>query len=172
MNAGIFCSSQTAVGANGRLRLAPLRKKRGCLHLDNPRKKPPPPMLEISGVHHVALIVSNLECSRHFYTQVLGFKVIAENYRSEKASWKVDLRVSEDLCLELFSFPAPPPRPSHPEACGLRHIAFRVTDLDSAVAYMRSHSVPVEAIRLDEFTGRRFTFCSDPDGLPLELYEC
>ena len=73
--------------------------------------------------------------------------------------------------MELFSFPAPPPRPSYPEACGLRHLAFAVADLDAAVVDLASRGVAAEPVRVDALTGRRFTFFADPDGLPLELYE-
>jgi len=127
--------------------------------------------MNIRGVHHVAIIASDIARSRHFYTEVLGFHVIAENYREERSSWKVDLQVKGGIRIELFTFPDPPPRPSGPEACGLRHLAFAVPDLDEAVGALRGKSVDVEPIRTDPYTGRRFTFFRDPDGLPLELYE-
>ena len=127
--------------------------------------------MEFSGLHHVAIIASNYPRSKHFYTQVLGLPVIAEVYREARDSWKLDLRLADGVQLELFSFPAPPPRVSRPEACGLRHLALRVPDMDVAVAHLRQHEVEVEAIRIDEYTGKRFTFFADPDGLPLELYE-
>lgn len=128
-------------------------------------------MLEIAGIHHVAIIASDYSRSRKFYTEVLGLAVIAENFRAERNSYKLDLRVDASTQIELFSFPNPPPRPSRPEACGLRHLALRVTDLDAAITHLNAHAVAVEPIRVDEYTGRRFTFFSDPDGLPLELYE-
>lgn len=127
--------------------------------------------MEFSGLHHVAIIASDYPRSKHFYTQVLGLPVIAEVYREARNSWKLDLRLVEGAQIELFSFPSPPPRVSRPEACGLRHLALRVPDMDVAVAHLRQHGVEVEAIRIDEYTGKRFTFFADPDGLPLELYE-
>lgn len=127
--------------------------------------------MNIAGVHHVAIIASDYARSRHFYTEILGLTVIAEAYRTERDSWKLDLRVGDGVQIELFSFPAPPPRVSRPEACGLRHLALRVMDIDEAVRHLQSHAVEVEAVRIDEYTGKRFTFFADPDGLPLELYE-
>ena len=127
--------------------------------------------MEFSGLHHVAIIASDYPRSKHFYTQVLGLPVVAEVYREARNSWKLDLRLADGVQLELFSFPAPPPRVSRPEACGLRHLALRVPDIEVAVHKLRQHEVAVEGIRIDEYTGKRFTFFADPDGLPLELYE-
>jgi glyoxylase I family protein len=126
--------------------------------------------MKIAGIHHVAIIASDYARSKHFYTEILGLAVIAEVYRQARDSWKLDLRVDGGVQIELFSFPSPPPRMSRPEACGLRHLAFRVGDLDAAVKHLDDHNVPVEPIRVDEYTGKRFTFFADPDGLPLELY--
>ncbi|HEX7872712.1 MAG TPA: VOC family protein [Sphingobium sp.] len=122
------------------------------------------------GVHHIAIIGSDYARSKHFYTELLGLPVIREVYRAERQSWKCDLDAG-NVQLELFSFPAPPPRPSRPEACGLRHLSFAVADLDREVARLEGLGVAVEPVRVDEYTGRRFTFFADPDGLPLELYE-
>jgi glyoxylase I family protein len=127
--------------------------------------------MKLLGIHHVAIIASDYPRSRRFYVEVLGLDVIAEHYREARDSWKLDLRVDEHTQIELFSFPSPPARVSRPEACGLRHLALRVADLDAAVAHLETHDVAVEPIRVDEFTGRRFTFFADPDDLPLELYE-
>ena len=127
--------------------------------------------MEFSGLHHVAIIASDYPRSKHFYTQVLGLPVIAEVYREARDSWKLDLRLSDGTQIELFSFPSPPPRVSRPEAWGLRHLALRVPDIEVAVRQLRQHEVAVEPIRIDEYTGKRFTFFADPDGLPLELYE-
>jgi len=127
--------------------------------------------MNLTGIHHVAIICSDYGRSRHFYTEVLGFPVLAETFRGDRHSYKLDLRVSETVQIELFSFPSPPPRPNRPEACGLRHLAFAVVDLDQAVADLTTRGIGVEPVRLDELTGRRFTFFQDPDGLPLELYE-
>ena len=127
--------------------------------------------MQFSGLHHVAIIASDYPRSKHFYTEVLGLPVIAEVYREARDSWKLDLRLADDMQIELFSFPAPPPRVSRPEACGLRHLALRVADIEEAVRHLQQHGVELEAIRVDEYTGKRFTFFADPDGLPLELYE-
>lgn len=123
------------------------------------------------GFHHAALIVKDYAVSKAFYCDVLGLEVLAENYREERGSWKLDLALDCGGQLEVFSFPNPPPRASQPEASGLRHLAFRVSDLDVAIATLAGHDIPVEPVRIDEFTGRRFTFFKDPDGLPLEFYE-
>ena len=123
------------------------------------------------GIHHIAIICSNYDRSKHFYVEVLGFPIIQETYREARKSYKLDLKVGENAQIELFSFPEPPPRPSTPEACGLRHLAFKVEKLDRSVADLKAKGIDVEPIRLDELTGKRFTFFKDPDGLPLELYE-
>ncbi|GLS91367.1 VOC family protein [Psychromonas marina] len=124
-----------------------------------------------NSIHHVAIICSDYEKSKHFYTAILGFTVIAENYREARQSYKLDLKLPDGGQLELFSFPNPPKRPSSPEALGLRHLAFDVASLEETCDYLLSKGVAVEAIRIDEFTGRKFTFFKDPDGLPLELYQ-
>jgi glyoxylase I family protein len=121
-------------------------------------------------IHHVAIICSDYARSRAFYRDVLGLRVIREVFRAERESWKCDLDAG-NAQIELFSFPAPPPRPSRPEAQGLRHLAFNVDDLDAQVARLGGSGVACEPIRVDEYTGQRFTFFADPDGLPLELYE-
>lgn len=125
----------------------------------------------IKSIHHIAIICSDYETSKRFYVEVLGFSIIRETYRAERQSYKLDLRVSDTEAIELFSFPDPPPRPSRPEACGLRHLAFAVTDLDATVAKLQNKGIEFEPIRLDELTHKRFVFFRDPDGLPLELYE-
>jgi len=129
------------------------------------------PSTLLQSIHHVAVIVSNYAASKHFYVNVLGLRVIAENYRAARSSYKLDLALPNGSQLELFSFPNPPARPSTPEACGLRHLAFVVQDLTATVAWLQSHAIEVEPIRVDEYTHKRFTFFKDPDGLPLELYE-
>lgn len=121
-------------------------------------------------IHHIAIICSNYERSRSFYSELLDFPIIREVYRAERQSWKCDLDAG-NAQIELFSFPSPPPRPSRPEACGLRHLSFVVDDLDREVARLEAEGVACEAVRVDPYTGRRFTFFADPDGLPLELYE-
>lgn len=125
----------------------------------------------IEKLHHIAIICADYEKSKWFYTSVLGFTIIRENYREARRSYKLDLSLNGEYLIELFSFPEPPPRPSRPEAAGLRHLAFGVKDIDAAVSHLRSHGVTTEPIRVDEFTGRKFTFFADPDELPLELYE-
>jgi glyoxylase I family protein len=124
----------------------------------------------LKAIHHVAIIASDYAVSKRFYTEMLGLPVIAETHRAARDSWKLDLAVG-DAQIELFSFPDPPARPSRPEARGLRHLAFAVDDLDAAVARLYAQGVTCEPMRLDDLTGRRFTFFQDPDGLPLELYE-
>ena len=125
----------------------------------------------LRAIHHAAIICSDYERSKAFYTDVLGLRVIAENYRAARQSWKLDLALPGGGQIELFSFPGAPPRPTTPEAQGLRHLAFAVDDLDAGCARLERLGVTVEPIRVDEYTGRRFTFFPDPDGLPLELYE-
>lgn len=125
----------------------------------------------LRSIHHVAIICSDYVVSKRFYTETLGLTVIAEHYRKARRSYKLDLALSDGAQLELFSFPDAPPRPSRPEAQGLRHLAFAVDDVAQCKAWLERQGVAVEAIRLDEYTGRRFTFFADPDGLPLELYE-
>lgn len=122
-------------------------------------------------IHHIAIIASNYERSKWFYTEVLKFPIIHEAYRADRQSYKLDLRVGEQGQIELFSFPNPPARPTRPEACGLRHLAFGVADLEAAIANLSRHGIQTEPIRTDEITGKRFTFFRDPDDLPLELYE-
>jgi glyoxylase I family protein len=122
-------------------------------------------------IHHVAIICSDYQVSRDFYTQVLGLGIIAETYRAERASYKLDLALPDGTQIELFSFPDAPPRVSRPEAQGLRHLAFEVDDVAACKAMLEAKGLEVEDIRLDELTGRRFVFFADPDGLPLELYE-
>ncbi len=121
-------------------------------------------------IHHVAIICSDYKTSKRFYSGLLGFSILKETWRAERQSWKCDL-VMGSIQLELFTFPDAPPRPSRPEALGLRHLAFAVSDLDIAVAKLTEAGIALEPIRVDEITGRRFTFFTDPDGLPLELYE-
>ena len=128
-------------------------------------------MLKLNRVHHIAIICSDYERSKHFYTEVLGLKVLREVYREARQSYKLDLEVGGHYQIELFSFPEPAARPSRPEAAGLRHLAFEVDDVAQAKQEIEKHGVVVEDIRVDEFTGKRFTFFADPDGLPVELYE-
>ena len=125
----------------------------------------------ILGFHHVAIIATDYAKSKHFYTQILGAEIIEETYRAARESYKLDLRFADGSQIELFSFPNPPQRPNSPEACGLRHLAFRVKDVQQAVEFLAKNAVECEPIRIDDLTGKRFTFFKDPDGLPLEFYE-
>lgn len=125
----------------------------------------------LNRIHHIAIICSDYERSKAFYLDVLGLEVIREVYREERQSYKLDLGLNGDYVLELFSFPDPPKRPSRPEAVGLRHLAFEVDDIESEVKRLEKKGVQVEPIRVDEYTTKRFTFFSDPDDLPIELYE-
>ncbi|CNI59703.1 VOC family protein [Yersinia vastinensis] len=128
-------------------------------------------MLAIRRVHHIAIIGSDYQVSKQFYCEVLGFTLASEVYREERDSWKADLALNGQYIIELFSFPTPAPRPSRPEACGLRHLAFQVDDIELAVRELELAGVICEVIRIDPYTESRFTFFNDPDGLPLELYE-
>jgi glyoxylase I family protein len=125
----------------------------------------------LNSIHHAAIICSDYQKSKHFYVSILGLEVIAENYREERDSFKLDLKLSNGGQIELFSFPNAPDRLSFPEALGLRHLAFNVESVESVKAHLLSRGVAVEPIRVDAYTNRKFTFFSDPDGLPLELYE-
>lgn len=122
-------------------------------------------------VHHIAIICSNYEVSKNFYVEKLGFMVLGEVYREERKSWKLDLAVNDVYQIELFSFPEPGARPSRPEAAGLRHLAFEVDDVENVMNELNLKGIETEPIRIDEFTGKKFTFFTDPDGLPLELYQ-
>jgi glyoxylase I family protein len=122
-------------------------------------------------VHHIAIICSNYQISKDFYVNKLGFKVLAEVYREERKSYKLDLAINGVYQIELFSFPEPTARPSRPEAAGLRHLAFEVDDIEKVIADLNAKEIATEPIRIDEFTGKKFTFFTDPDGLPLELYQ-
>ena len=125
----------------------------------------------LKSIHHAAIICSDYPRSKQFYVEILGLKVLAENYRSARDSWKLDLQLPDGGQVELFSFPGAPARPSYPEAQGLRHLAFVVDSVEDAKVQLEESGIAVEPVRVDEYTGKRFTFFSDPDGLPLELYE-
>jgi len=128
-------------------------------------------MLKLNRVHHIAIICSDYQRSKQFYSEVLGLKIVREVFRAERNSYKLDLQVAGEYQIELFSFPNPPSRLSRPEAAGLRHIAFEVDNIDEAIRHVNAHGVITEPIRIDEFTGKHFTFFADPDGLPIEFYE-
>ena len=122
-------------------------------------------------IHHLAIICSNYETSKDFYVNKLGFTIVAEAYRAERKSYKLDLAVNGIYQIELFSFENPPARPSRPEAQGLRHLAFEVASIEAEIERLKGHGIIAEPIRVDEFTDKKFTFFADPDGLPLEIYE-
>jgi len=128
-------------------------------------------MLQLTSLHHIAIICSDYERSKKFYTEVLGFQPMQEVYRSERQSYKLDLALNGTYLIELFSFPNPPKRVSRPEALGLRHLAFAVEDIHKEVQTLANLGIKTEPIRVDDTTGKRFTFFSDPDNLPLELYQ-
>jgi len=128
-------------------------------------------MTFLKSIHHIAIICSDYEKSKHFYTDILGFTIDREVYREQRDSYKLDLSLNGQYCIELFSFPDPPARISRPEACGLRHIAFEVEDIEAAIEYFQNKGIDTEPIRVDEFTGKKFTFFADPDNLPIELYQ-
>jgi glyoxylase I family protein len=125
----------------------------------------------INKVHHIAVICTNYAVSKAFYTDILGFTIIREVYRAERQSYKLDLAVNGVYTIELFSFPQPPERPSRPEAAGLRHLAFEVDNLEEIIGMLDEKGIVSEPVRVDEFTGKRFTFIADPDQLPIEFYE-
>ena len=127
--------------------------------------------MKIECLHHIAIICSDYAVSKAFYTEVLGMEIIKEVYREDRQSYKLDLALNGTYLIELFSFPEPPARPSRPEAAGLRHISFGVTSVEDAISSLSAKHIPSEAIRIDPFTGKKFTFFADPDGLPIELYE-
>nr|WP_315156702.1 VOC family protein [uncultured Flavobacterium sp.] len=128
-------------------------------------------MININKVHHIAIICLDYSKSKQFYIEVLGLTVVQEIYREERDSYKLDLALNGDYIIELFSFPNPPKRPSRPEATGLRHLAFEVSNLDETVTFLNSKNIESEPIRIDEMTQKRFTFIADPDELPIEFYE-
>jgi glyoxylase I family protein len=125
----------------------------------------------LNRLHHVAIICSDYKKSKHFYVEVLGLRIVREVYRAERQSYKLDLAVGDTYQIELFSFPDPPARPSRPEARGLRHLAFEVDNLAENIRHLQAHGIQTEPVRVDEWTGKRFTFLADPDALPVELYE-
>ena len=123
-----------------------------------------------NSIHHIAIISSNYEVSKNFYVNILGFQIIRENYREDRNSYKLDLKIGNSE-IELFSIQNAPKRPSYPEACGLRHLAFHIHNIEDVVLELNKKGITTEPIRIDEYTGKKFTFFSDPDGLPLELHE-
>lgn len=128
-------------------------------------------MLNLRQIHHIAILASDYQLSKRFYCDILGFELLSEVYRDERDSWMGNLALNGHYQIELFSFPSPPARPSRPEACGLRHLAFSVENVELAVEHLIAAGVECEPVRIDPHTGKKFTFFADPDNLPLELYE-
>ena len=120
--------------------------------------------------HHIAIICSDWERAKEFYVNKLGFEVIRENYRPARDDWKLDLKLG-DCELEIFGMKGRPPRPTTPEACGLRHLAFHVEEIEPVIKWLNDMGIETEPVRVDEFTNKKMTFFKDPDGLPLELHE-
>lgn len=127
--------------------------------------------MNLKQIHHVAIIVSDYPKSKDFYVNKLGFSIIRESYRPERGDWKLDLRVNDHTELEIFGVTNPPPRVTGPEAAGLRHLAFHTDNIEETVKELEEKGIEVEPVRVDEYSGGRFTFFKDPDGLPLELHE-
>ncbi len=127
--------------------------------------------MKLNAIHHIAIICSDYAVSKKFYTEILGLTIIKETFRVERNSYKLDLALNDHYVIELFTFPNPPPRPTRPEALGLRHLAFEVDNVEESIAFLEKNGINTEGVRLDDTTGKKFTFFSDPDGLPLEFYE-
>ncbi len=127
--------------------------------------------MKLNAIHHIAIICSDYAVSKKFYTEILGLTIIKETFRVERNSYKLDLALNDHYVIELFTFPNPPPRPTRPEALGLRHLAFEVDNVEESIAFLEKNGIHTEGVRWDDITGKKFTFFSDPDGLPLEFYE-
>lgn len=127
--------------------------------------------MKLNKIHHVAIICSDYTKSKNFYTHILGFEVIKETYRKDRESYMLDLKVGDEYQIELFSFSNPAQRPSYPEACGLRHLAFEVENIEETIKELEQKTITVEPVRTDSITNKKFTFFQDPDGLPIEIYE-
>ena len=127
--------------------------------------------MRFNKIHHIAIICSDYQKSKHFYVEILELEIVKESFRKERQSYKLDLALNGEYIIELFSFPDPPQRPSRPEASGLRHLAFEVDDIEESILALKYKGVVTETVRIDELTNKKFTFFSDPDGLPIEIYE-
>lgn len=127
--------------------------------------------MKFNSIHHIAIIVSDIDAAKEFYVNKLGFGIIRENYRADREDWKLDLRVNDETELEIFAEKNPPQRVSRPEACGLRHLAFRVECVEDTVKELEAIGISCEPVRTDAFTGGKMTFFQDPDGLPIEIHE-
>ena len=127
--------------------------------------------MNLHSIHHIAIIVSDIQAAKNFYVDKLGFEILRENYRAEREDWKLDLKLNETTELEIFAVKTPPRRVTHPEACGLRHLAFRVDSVEETVKELEALGIPCEPIRTDTYTHAKMTFFADPDGLPIEIHE-
>lgn len=127
--------------------------------------------MKLDTIHHIAIIVSDYQRSKDFYVNKLGFSVVRENYREDRGDWKLDLRINDTTELEIFGAQNPPKRVTRPEAAGLRHLAFYTENVEETAAQLEEMGIPVEPVRVDPYSQRKFTFFADPDGLPLELHE-
>lgn len=129
--------------------------------------------MQIECIHHIAILTSTdlYEASKTFYTEVLGFTILAETYRAERNSYKLDLALNGVYQIELFSFPDYVERASFPESKGLRHLAFAVKDVVSSRNWLLEKGVRTEELRVDSLTNKEFVFFNDPNGQPLELYQ-
>lgn len=127
--------------------------------------------MRFNKIHHIAIICSDYQKSKQFYVEILELEIVKESFRKERQSYKLDLALNGEYIIELFSFPDPPQRPSRPEASGLRHLAFEVDDIEESILALKYKGVVTETVRIDELTNKKFTFFSDPDGLPIEIYE-
>ena len=128
-------------------------------------------MLSINKVHHIAIICSDYQKSKHFYTEILGLTIVQEIFREERESYKLDLALNGTFIVELFSFKNAPKRVSAPEAAGLRHLAFEVNNIQETRNYFTSQNINAEEIRMDVHTKKNYFFIADPDDLPIEFYE-
>lgn len=127
--------------------------------------------MKLKKIHHIAIIASNYEKSKKFYTEIVGLKVLNEVYREDRDSYMLDLALNDEYVIELFSFPNPPKRLTYPEATGLRHLAFAVDDVAAALQELKEKGVKTTELQVDAKTGKPTAFFFDPDELPLELSE-
>ena len=125
--------------------------------------------MQLNQIHHVAILASDYEKTKEFYVEKLGFQVIRDVYREDRDDYKIDLQLG-DCELEVFVVKNAPQRPNYPEALGLRHLAFKVADIEEAVAWLNAKGIETEPVRFDIYTQNRMTFFKDPDGLPLEIH--
>ena len=123
-------------------------------------------------VHHIAIIGTNYNKTKEFYVDKLGFEVISEYNRPEKNDIILNVRQG-NLVLEIFIKDDAPLRPKipNPEHSGLRHLAFKVDDVEAVLKKFDELGIPHEELRYDDFDNKKMAFFFDPDGLPLEIHE-